>query len=787
MTDTTDRIRLTAEQLDLAHARAEVACGRFATATSLLIPLAESADSAIALRATLQLALVSYGRGDAAAAVELLSQATRIVEGQRAYFREQDELAERPAGGGAVVAAYREAQLELARTWRRIDRSDEARAAYFALLREGGIEEARTPAEEHLAALAEHRLAELLVGEEPRQAYEHWRRALESRDERVAPYAALRMATELGSEILVKGRVEWLFHQAMACHDPKLRSEATLGLARHLKHECQFGEARRYLEEVIAEGYSNHAEEAASELKALDREESEAPVRQQLARARQLRARAVVQLEDVGPSSKRVLVVGAGTGGAYLLESLEGAGERYTICGFVDDNAHEVPGYPQYRILGRIDELIEVIHNHSPHQVLLAIPTLAGARRHAVVEACRKTDTTLLNLPRMHELGIGWTLKESRRRLMAQLRPVEVEETIGHERVELDRQATGWLQYRTALVVGAGALGAEISRRLADGGVRQLVLVDRRQSALRKVQNDLADTRDFHLLEPLVCDAVDRSQMAMMFRYWAPDVVFNSTGNSSALALEPRRLGCDPEGWRTVLRNEIHPALAVARAAVDAEVPRTVYLSSRRAGVPDDPFAAVKAFAENLVLMHAAERPNALLSVVRVGTLLDSRNGRLARLKQQIRTGAPVRIPNRDATVKYLSTARWAELVLHAARLSENGDLLELDAGEDVRIRYIAEEAIRLFGQYPDDDVLIEEVPGDRWEDPVSDEPRRARDESLGVFSLERQTAGEQMMEQMVALCGTLIEVHGGGPAGAVEAAVREVVEDVDADVPFVT
>jgi FlaA1/EpsC-like NDP-sugar epimerase len=738
----------------LRRARVAVINGDYGLAEELLSLLADSGQPEIELRAKLQLALVSEGRGRHADAVDLLSEVSRLLATQRAFHRETEGLESDIGRGGGEeltppVRAHYEAQLELARAWSRLRRHDEARNAYATLLREVKLNPPCGSTARHIAALANYRLAEILVEEASTEAYEHWRQALESGDAQVSPYAALRMATQIRGK-LVTGRVERLFHHAMGSSDHKLYCEAALGLASHLKQRRQFKEARRYLIQVRDyDEDGSFSEKVATELAQVDQAEHTVPMLEQLTRSQSLRNRVQSIAARGRHTGKRVLIVGAGTGGDYLLESLDQ--RRYAICGFVDDYAPNAPGHPEHELVGRIDDLEAVIKRYAPEEVLLAIPTLPGSRRRAVVKACRVTSTPLRNLPRMHDLGIGWTLSENRRRLMAQLRPVEVEEIIGDQRVEIDTLATNWLQYETVLVVGAGALGAEICRRLADGAVGRLVVIDRRRSSLKKIETVLQDTREFSSFEAVAADAGDYQVVLQAFQEFTPSAVLNTIAHCSA----PERGHQNPletlrGGW-AIVENEAKASAAIAAAAAAAAVPRTIHVLARHRHDPANPFDAMKSLSEEIVLWQAAYEPGTLQAAVRVGQLLDSRNGRLSRLKDQIATGAKVTIPGSDASVRFLSTARSAELVLHAARLAADGDLLELDCGDVVKIKDIAEQAIRLQNLYPENDVLIDESGKESWDDPPSPESRVALAPELGLFRLIRDAPLPP--NESIALC----------------------------------
>jgi FlaA1/EpsC-like NDP-sugar epimerase len=766
-------------RLALGRARVAVARDRYTEASELLAPLVASAEPGISARAKIQLALAHHGSGEVSDSSRLLGEVNNWVDRERVQFEEAEgvETAGRGPGRAKLSTSKREHLelfLELARAWTWIDGHDEARQAYSLLTKDVALRRSHDPEAHRILALAEYRLAELVVDDDAVQAYSRWRTALELRDEEISPYAALRMANDIGGKLLLNERIEKLFKVALLSPDLPLRSEAALGLARHLKERHQFGESRRYLKlalEIAAD--PDHEEQARRELESLGPHERMVRNRELIMRPLQLRAM-VDNRKSRSDPIKKVIIVGAGTGGSYLFDSLDK--ERYEVCGFVDDSAHDVAEHPNQRILGRIDDLVRIICDHRPDEVLLAIPTLAGARRRDVVTACRETHTHLLNLPRMHELGIGWTKGDSRSRLMNQLRVVEVEETIGDERVEIDEEAPAWLRYETAIVIGAGALGAEICRRLVDGEIGRLVVVDRREAALKKIEGDLADTREFEEFIPWVRDASDLKSLARAFGKHTPFAVFSTTGEATALALEPERLAADPDGWRTIFANELGVTLAASRAAAEEGVPRLIHVSSPRAADPTDSFGAMKALCERLALFTAARNPSQVQAVVRVGPILDSKNGRFSRMKRQIKAGSIVQVPGPGSRARFVSLARWAELVLHSARLAKNCDLMELSSGTEIGIRDVAEVAIRIRDLFPED-LRIKETEGESWDERLPDGKGEVRgDEALGIRAQEMTAIDEESVQLAVEHCATLIARDAASQVGA-ESYIRDRIE----------
>ena len=83
-----------------------------------------------------------------------------------------------------------------------------------------------------------------------------------------------------------------------------------------------------------------------------------------------------------------MLVVGAGRSGRSLVRELRETPER-RVVGFLDDNPsvrrRHVLGV---KVLGRLDEIAELLGSARPDEVLVTIPDVPQERLDAVVQAC---------------------------------------------------------------------------------------------------------------------------------------------------------------------------------------------------------------------------------------------------------------------------------------------------------------------------------------------------------------------------------------------------------------
>jgi FlaA1/EpsC-like NDP-sugar epimerase len=316
-----------------------------------------------------------------------------------------------------------------------------------------------------------------------------------------------------------------------------------------------------------------------------------------------------------------------------------------------------------------------------------------------VVDFARAEGVPVKTLPGLFELIEGDV------DLTGQIRPVQVEDVLGREPVEVDLDAVaGYLRGQTVLVSGAGGtIGAELCRQIARVGPARLVLVDNSETALFEIERELVGERDFSAGIPVLADAKERKKMREVFERYRPDVVFHAAAYKHVPLLEANPLES--------VRNNVVATRAIADVAVEFEARRFVLVSTDKAANPKTIMGQSKLLCEWIVAAYGARIDvETRFVAVRFGNVLNSSGSVIPIFRRQIERGGPVTVTHPEMTRYFMTIPEAVSLVVQAGALADGGRVFVLDMGEPVKILDLADKMIRLSGKEPGRDVAIEFV-----------------------------------------------------------------------------
>jgi FlaA1/EpsC-like NDP-sugar epimerase len=450
---------------------------------------------------------------------------------------------------------------------------------------------------------------------------------------------------------------------------------------------------------------------------------------------------------------KEVIIVGAGDAAQLIVkEMLRSPSLGYTPIGLIDDDPRKrnlrLHGI---RVLGTSHALRRILRDQRPDEVLIAIPSASGEVRQQIVNVARDEGIPVKTLPGLYELFAGDF------NLAAQIRPVQVEDVLGREPVEVDLgSVAAYLKNETVLVTGAGgSIGAELCRQIARSGCKRLILVDQAETPLFEIERELVDERGFPAAVPMLRDAGNRNAMRQVLERYTPGVVFHAAAYKHVPLMEANPLES--------VRNNALATRTMAEVAVEFGVSRFVLVSTDKAVNPKTVMGQSKALCEWIVETYGA-RPDVPTRFVgvRFGNVLGSSGSVIPIFRRQIERGGPVTVTSREMTRYFMTIPEAVSLVVQAGAIGGRGEIFVLDMGEPVRIIDLARDMILLSGKEPERDIAIEEVgvrPGEKLHEELWSESEEVSTTSHSKIMLVRRPGVDPAwLEEELAELDRLVE-----------------------------
>jgi FlaA1/EpsC-like NDP-sugar epimerase len=400
-------------------------------------------------------------------------------------------------------------------------------------------------------------------------------------------------------------------------------------------------------------------------------------------------------------------VIGAGDAGGLVLRELQRNPQLgMTPIGLVDDDPRKKNlRLHGVRVLGTTAELRQILRDTEPDEVLIAIPSAAGDVRRRVVDDAQAERVPVKTLPALYELISGDL------NLAGQIRPVQVEDVLGREPVEVDlNEIAGYLEAQTVLVTGAGgSIGSEICRQVSRLSPARIVMVDQAETALSEIERELVD-RGFTAALPVLADVGNLAKLRQVFEKYQPTVVFHAAAYKHVYLMELNPI--------EAVRNNVLATRVVAELAAEFAAQRFVLISTDKAAGPDNVYGRGKAICEWIVQAYGSrEDVSTRFCAVRFGNVLNSAGSVIPIFRRQIERGGPIGVTHPEMTRFFMTIPEAVSLVVQAGAIGGRGKVFVLDMGDPVSILELAHNMIRLSGKDPERDIAIRYIgvrPGEK-------------------------------------------------------------------------
>lgn len=402
---------------------------------------------------------------------------------------------------------------------------------------------------------------------------------------------------------------------------------------------------------------------------------------------------------------KKALIVGAGSAGEMIVREMINAKKRiYHPTGFVDDDLRKLNSRIHgVRVLGRIDDIENIIKGLDIEEVVIAIPSASGRTMRDIISKCEKTKIRIKTVPELHKILTGEITIKS-------IRDVNPEDLLGRKTVEINIKEVGaFIRDKVVLITGAaGSIGSELLRQIIRFNPAQVILYDLNENNMCFLEIELKSNYPELKFKTVIGDIKDIGLLKNTFSKYRPQIVFHSAAHKHVPLMEENPIAA--------VKNNIIGTRNLIYASEHYKVDRFVMISSDKAVNPTNVMGASKRIAEMLIQTKSKTARTKFMAV-RFGNVIGSSGSVIPVFKQQIENGKPVTVTHPEVKRFFMVASEAAQLVIQAGSIGKSGEILILDMGEQIKILDLAKNLITLSGLKPGDDVEIKFIglrPGEK-------------------------------------------------------------------------
>ena len=391
-----------------------------------------------------------------------------------------------------------------------------------------------------------------------------------------------------------------------------------------------------------------------------------------------------------------VAIYGTKAGGISIAKSITSVKDKkYSLQAFISDGKEMKGSY----LMGKpvfLNEkgLAERLRREGVKALLVSPLKTEKFRNNAeMVDEFISAGITIM----MMNNGEEWNGKEEN--LTHQnLRPVDIEDLLPREKIEVDMNAIGkLLTGKRILITGAaGSIGSEMVRQVAKFNPSEMTLIDQAETPMHNIRMMMAHDFGHISNRTIVTSITNKEHMERIFAAYKPEYVFHAAAYKHVPMMED-----DPA---IAVQNNIYGTRVIADLAVKYGTKKFVMISTDKAVNPTNVMGCSKRICEiycqslNQAIAEGKVQGITQIVTTRFGNVLGSNGSVIPIFKEQIRAGGPVTVTHPDIIRYFMLIPEACKLVLEAGTMGKGGEIFVFDMGQPVKIVDLAKRMISLSG-----------------------------------------------------------------------------------------
>lgn len=282
------------------------------------------------------------------------------------------------------------------------------------------------------------------------------------------------------------------------------------------------------------------------------------------------------------------------------------------------------------------------------------------------------------------------------------IRNLQIEDLLNRRPIKIENEDVKRRHFNKAVLVtgGAGSIGSEIVRQVAQFDPSLIVVLDQAETPLYDIELEMKDKFPHIKFKFVLADVSNRHRIEPLFQTYNFSMVYHAAAYKHVPIIE--------ENPQEAILVNVLGSKNISMLSSKYKVNRFVMISTDKAVNPTNVMGASKRAAELFVQsLQNVEGNTTKFITTRFGNVLGSNGSVIPHFKRQIEAGGPVTITHPEIVRYFMTIPEACELVLQAGTMGQGGEIFVFDMGEPVKILNLAKRMIKLSGFEPNIDIKI--------------------------------------------------------------------------------
>ncbi len=393
---------------------------------------------------------------------------------------------------------------------------------------------------------------------------------------------------------------------------------------------------------------------------------------------------------------KRTIVIGAGYTGALLISRFtQNPDDGYIPVAVLDDDKNKHGSRIEgIQVVGPISDVSVVAKKYSAAAIVIAIMSLNKSQLRHIYNMCKPLNLPIKFVPSY--LDANEFVSSS-----IALQDIKIENLLGRDEFKVKQELIDKSVKDKVVMVtgGAGSIGSELCRQVLRFGCKHLIIFDMHENGMFFLNQEFSQKFDTSKYTLIIGTVRERAKLEEVFEKYHPEIIFHAAAYKHVPMMEIAST--------EAIKNNVFGTLNVIECAQKYGADKFVLISTDKAVNPSNIMGASKRIAEMLIQTRG-KTGSLKMAAVRFGNVLGSNGSVVPIFLEQIRTGGPITLTDRNIKRYFMSIPEAVRLVLQTGAFASAGEVFVLDMGDPVYIYDLACDLIRLNGLIPESDIEIQ-------------------------------------------------------------------------------